>query len=94
MDSSVIEWRFCCDKASESAREVFDRVMNRDWLLEHGIHPFDSDAAWEEVRKHLAHLREPCGVLTAIRVTEGKATADEQQGIWSKVYQVLAGGEK
>ena len=69
MDSSVIEWRFNCDEASEKAREVFDRVMNRDWLLEHGIAPFDSDAAWEEVKKQLSHLREPC-LLTLIRVAE------------------------
>ncbi len=69
MDSGVIEWRFDCDEASESAREVFDRVMDRGWLLEHGISPFDSDAAWEEVMKRLSDLKEPC-VLTVVRITE------------------------
>ena len=69
MDSGVIEWRFDCDESSEAAKEVFDRVMNRDWLLEHGISPFDSDAAWEEVMKQLSDLREPC-VLTVVRVAE------------------------
>jgi len=69
MDSGVIEWCFDCDEASEKAREVFDGVMNRDWLLGHGIHPFDSDAAWKEVMKQLSLLREPC-VLTVIRITE------------------------
>ena len=69
MISGVIEWSFDCDEASESAREVFDRVMDRGWLLEHGISPFDSDAAWEEVMKRLSDLKEPC-VLTVVRITE------------------------
>jgi len=94
MDSSIIEWRFDCDKASKSARDVFDMVMDRYWLLAHGIHPFDTDTAWEEVRKRLSHLKEPCGVLTAIRITEGNATIGEQRQIWSKVYEILRGDEK
>ena len=94
MDSSIIEWRFDCDRASESAREVFNMVIDRGWLLEHGIHPFDDDAAWEEVRNRLSHLKEPCGVLTAIRITEGNATTDEQRQIWSRLYQILAGGAR
>ena len=68
MDSAVLEWCFKCDKASQRANELFDKVMNRAWLLEHGIHPFDTDAAWEEVRKHLSRLGEP-SVLTATRIT-------------------------
>lgn len=78
MDSGVIEWCFNYDEASEKAREVFDRVMNRDWLLEHGIDPFDSDAAWEEVKKQLSHLREPC-LLTIIRVAEPNSAWDSFQ---------------
>ena len=78
MISGVIEWCFVCDEASESAREVFDRVMNRDWLLEHGIHSFDTDAAWEEVMKQLSHLREPC-LLTIIRVAEPNPAWDSFQ---------------
>ena len=69
MDSGVIEWRFDCDESSEAAKEVFDGVMNRDWLSEHGIAPFDSDGAWGAVMKQLSELKEPC-VLTVIRVTE------------------------
>jgi hypothetical protein len=69
MISGVIEWSFDCDKASENAREVFDRVMNRDWLREHGISLVDIDAAWEELVKQLLTLGEPC-VVTVIRVNE------------------------
>jgi len=69
MNSEVIEWCFKCDEASERANELFDKVMNRTWLLERGIDPFDSDAAWEEVRKQLFDLRERC-VLTVIRIGE------------------------
>ena len=87
MISGVIEWSFDCDEASESAREVFDRVMNRDWLLEHGISPFDSDAAWEEVKKQLSHLREPC-LLTIIRVAEPNPAWDSFQA------NLMKGSEK
>ena len=93
MDAMVLEWCFDCDQASEAANDVFDTVMDRGWLLEHGIHPFDTDAAWEEVRKHLSRLGEP-SVLTAIRITQGNATADEQRHVWSMVYRILPGGEK
>ncbi len=75
MDAMVIEWCFDCDQASEAANDVFDTVMNREWLLEHGIHPFDTDAAWEEVKKQLSHLREPC-LLTIIRVAEPNPSWD------------------
>lgn len=94
MNSEIIEWCFDCEEASEAAREIFDRVMNTGWLLEHGIHPLNSDAAWEEVRKHLLHLGERCGVLTSIGITQVNATAHEQQNILSRVYEILAGGEK
>ncbi len=93
MDAMVIEWCFDCDQASEAANDLFNTVMDRRWLLEHGIHPFDTDAAWEEVRKHLSRLGEP-SVLTAIRITQGNATADEQRGIWAIIWEILTGGEK
>lgn len=69
MDSAVFEWCFKCDKASQRANELFDKVMDRGWLMEHGISPFDTDAAWEEVMKRLSDLKESC-VLTVVRVTE------------------------
>ncbi len=75
MDAMVIEWCFDCDQASEAANDVFDTVMNRDWLWEHGISLFDSDAAWEEVMKQLSDLREPC-VLTIIRVAKPNTAWD------------------
>ncbi len=78
MGSGVLEWCFDCDQASEAANDVFDTVMNREWLLEHGIHPFDTDAAWEEVKKQLSHLREPC-LLTIIRVAEPNPAWDSFQ---------------
>jgi len=65
----VVEWRFDCDEASESAKEVFSTVMDYGWLQRHGIHPFDTEAAWEEVMKRLSDLKEPC-VLTVVRITE------------------------
>jgi len=78
MDAMVIEWCFDCDQASEAANDLFDTVMDRRWLLEHGIHPFDTDAAWEEVKKQLSHLREPC-LLTIIRVAEPNPAWDSFQ---------------
>jgi hypothetical protein len=61
--------------------------MNREWLLEHGIHPFDTDAAWEEVKKQLSHLREPC-LLTIIRVAEPNPAWDSFQA------NLMKGSEK
>jgi hypothetical protein len=87
MDAMVIEWCFDCDQASEAANDVFDTVMNREWLLEHGIHPFDTDAAWEEVKKQLSHLREPC-LLTIIRVAEPNPAWDSFQA------NLMKGSEK
>ena len=87
MISGVIEWRFDCDEASEKANEVFDTVMNREWLREHGIDPFDDDAAWEEVKKQLSHLREPC-LLTIIRVAEPNPAWDSFQA------NLMKGSEK
>jgi len=87
MDAMVIEWCFDCDQASEVANDVFDTVMNREWLLEHGIHPFDTDAAWEEVKKQLSHLREPC-LLTIIRVAEPNPAWDSFQA------NLMKGSEK
>jgi len=87
MGSGVIEWCFDCDQASEAANDVFDTVMDRDWLLEHGIHPFDTDAAWEEVMKQLSHLREPC-LLTIIRVAEPNPAWDSFQA------NLMKGSEK
>ena len=87
MDSGVIEFRFNCDEASEKANELFDKVMNRDWLLEHGIDPFDTDGAWEEVKKQLSHLREPC-LLTIIRVAEPNPAWDSFQA------NLMKGSEK
>lgn len=78
MDAMVFEWCFDCDQASEAANDLFDTVMDRRWLLEHGIHPFDTDAAWEEVKKQLSHLREPC-LLTIIRVAEPNPAWDSFQ---------------
>ena len=75
MDLGVIEWCFNCDEASKRANELFDKVMDRGWLLEHGIPPFDSDAAWEEVVKQLSDLGEPC-VLTITRVTKPSPSWD------------------
>ncbi len=87
MDAMVIEWCFDCDQSSEAANDVFDTVMNREWLLEHGIHPFDTDAAWEEVKKQLSHLREPC-LLTIIRVAEPNPAWDSFQA------NLMKGSEK
>ena len=56
MISGVIEWRFNCDEASEVANEVFDTMMNRDWLREHSINLFDNDAVWGEVMKQLSQV--------------------------------------
>lgn len=87
MDAMVIEWCFDCDQASEAANDLFDTVMDRRWLLEHGIHPFDTDAAWEEVKKQLSHLREPC-LLTIIRVAEPNPAWDSFQA------NLMKGSEK
>jgi len=87
MISGVIEWRFDCDEASEKANEVFDTVMNREWLREHGIDPFDDDAAWAEVMKRLSDLREPC-VLTIIRVAKPNPAWDSFQA------NLMKGSEK
>lgn len=87
MDVMVIEWCFDCDQASEAANDLFDTVMDRRWLLEHGIHPFDTDAAWEEVKKQLSHLREPC-LLTIIRVAEPNPAWDSFQA------NLMKGSEK
>ncbi len=65
MDSDVIEWAFYCDEASGGANSLFGRVMNRDWLLEHNISPWDSNSAWSEVRKQLLDLGES-STLTVI----------------------------
>jgi len=87
MDLGVMEWGFNCDEASEGAREVFDRVMERGWRLEHGIDPFDDEAAWEEVMKQLSQLRERC-LLTVIRVTKPNLRWDLFQA------NLLKGSEK
>jgi len=93
MNSEIIVWSFHYDEASEAGREVFDKVMDRGWLLEHGIHPFDMDAAWAEVAKQLSHIGDRA-FLNLTRISPGNATRDEQQHIWSKLYQLLVGGEK
>lgn len=90
MDSGVIEFRFNCDEASKKANELFDKVMNRDWLLEHGIAPFDTDGAWEEVSKQLSHIGER-HVLNVTRIVgHPNSRWDEQRQIWAKVFGVLA----
>jgi len=89
MISGIIEWCFDCDEASESAREVFDRVMNRDWLREHDIHPFDTDAIWAELDKQLSQVtkRSPA---TRIRIREGDTNL-----CWDTLWTELAtGGEQ
>ncbi len=93
MNTTVIEWSFDCDQASDVANSVFDTVMNRDWCREHGINPFDTDAVWEEARKHLSHLGEP-SVLTNTKITQVNTTPDEQRRLWSKVGGILLRGEK
>jgi hypothetical protein len=75
MDLGVIEWSFNCDEASKNANDLFSKVMNRGWLLQKGIHPFDIDAAWAEVEKQLSQLGEPC-VLTVTRATKPSALWD------------------
>lgn len=69
MIPGVLEWCFDYGGASEIARALFDKVMNRDWLREQGISLVDSDAAWEELVKQLSTLGEPC-VVTVIRISE------------------------
>ena len=86
MDLGVIEWCFNCDEASKRANDLFDKIMDRDWLLQHGIHPFDIDAAWAELEKQLAHLREPC-LLTVTRATKPNASWD------SFVANLVRGGD-
>ena len=92
MNSVVIEWCFKCDEASEKANELFDKVMNRDWLLRHGIPPFDIDAAWEEVSKRLSHICER-HVLNVTRIVgQPSCNLDEQRQILAQVYKVLLKG--
>ena len=86
MDLGVIEWGFKCDEASKRANELFDKVMDRDWLLQHGIHPFDTDTAWVEIEKQLSHLGESC-LLTVTRATKPNARWD------SFVANLVQGGE-
>jgi hypothetical protein len=88
MISGVIEWRFDCDEASKQARETFDKVMNRDWLREHGIGPFDDDGAWQEVMKQLTKVtnRSP---VTIVRLREAEANP-----CWDLLWQrIFTGGE-
>ena len=73
MDLDVLEWCFNCDEASKKANDIFNKVMDRNWLAHHGIHPFDLDAAWVELERQLEQLREPC-VLTVTRATEMNAS--------------------
>ena len=93
MNSGIIEYCFHYDEASQAAKEVFDRVMSRDWNLDHGIHPFDIDAVWAEVAKQLSYIGNRAS-LTLTRISLGDVARDEEQHIWSKLYQLLAGGEK
>jgi len=89
MDSGVIEWCFNCDEASEKAREVFDRVMNRDWLLEHGIHPFCTEAVWAELDRQLSQITKRSPV-TRVRIREA-----EPNPCWDNLWTGLAiGGEE
>lgn len=84
----VIEWQFDCDEASEKANEVFHTVMNYDWLREHGINPFDSDAAWEEVMKQLSQVTKRSPV-TRVRIRAG-----EPNPCWDNLWTglVIGGG--
>ena len=93
MNAMVIEWSFDCDQASDAANAAFDTVMNRDWLLEHGIHPFDTDVAWEEAKKHMLYLGES-SVLTNTKIIQGNATTDEQRLLWLKIGKILLRGQK
>ncbi len=86
MISGVTEWRFDCDEASEKANEVFDTVMNRDWLREHGIDPFDYDAAWAEVMKRLPEVTKRSPV-TRVRIREGKVNP-----CWDNLWTGLVTG--
>lgn len=89
MISGVIEWQFDCDEASQEAREVFDRVMNRDWLREHGIHPFDTEAIWVELDKQLSQVTKRSPV-TRVRISEG-----EPNSWWDSFWTGLViGGEQ
>ena len=92
--SGVIEWRFDCDKASREARETFDKTMNRDWLLRHGINPFDIDAAWDEAARQLSEMGERCALnFTRIAEQPDLQRADQRE-IWAIIWEILAGGEK
>lgn len=88
MISGIIEWRFDCNEASEKVNEVFDTVMNRDWLREHGIGPFDDDGAWEEVMKQLSQVTKRSPV-TVVRIREGDTNL-----CWDSLWaELLTGGE-
>lgn len=89
MISGIIEWCFNCDEASETAREVFDRVMNYDWLREHGIHPFDTDAIWAELEKQLSKVSKQSPV-TKVRIREGDANL-RWDTLWT---ELVTGGEQ
>ena len=87
MISGVTEWRFDCDEAFEKANEVFDTVMNREWLREHGIDPFDDDAAWTEVMKRLPEVMKRSPV-TLVRIREGDANR-----CWDTLWtEIVTGG--
>jgi hypothetical protein len=89
MISGIIEWRFNCDEASETARKVFDKVMNYDWLREHGIQPFDSTAAWEEAMRQLSQVTKRSPV-TRVRIREGKVNP-----CWDNLWTgLVTGGEQ
>lgn len=75
VDLGAIEWSFDCDEASKKANDLFSEVMDRDWLIQHNIHPFDMDAAWTELKKQLSYLREPC-VLNVTRAMKPNASWD------------------
>ncbi len=93
MISGVIEWRFDCDKASQEARETFDKTMNRDWLLQRGINAFDIDAAWEEAANQLSLMGKRCA-LSFTRVEQPTFLSNEQREIWAIIWEILTGGEK
>lgn len=89
MISGIIEWRFNGDEASPEQREIFDTVMNYDWLAKHGIHMFDTEAIWAELDKQLSQALERSPV-TKFRLTEG-----ESNPCWDNLWTglVIGGGQ-
>ena len=82
----VVEWRFDCDEASESAKEVFSTVMDYGWLQRYGIHPFDTEAIWAELDRQLSQVSKRSPV-TRVRLSEGEPTP-----CWDNFWKSLMTG--